>query len=43
MEKLIKGISEKVLEEFLRISGPYEKLLNKMLKYSSFMDKELIL
>jgi hypothetical protein len=43
MNKLIEGISSKILEKFLIISGPFEKLLNVMLKHYENLNDNLII
>jgi hypothetical protein len=43
MKKLIKGMSSKILEEFVLISGPFEKLLNVMLKHSENLNVNIII
>jgi hypothetical protein len=43
MKKLIKGMSSKILEEFVLISGPFEKLLNVLLKHSENLNVNIII
>jgi hypothetical protein len=43
MKKLIKGMSSKILEEFILISGPFEKLLNVLLKHSENLNVNIII
>jgi hypothetical protein len=43
MKKLIKGMSSKILEEFVLISGPFEKLLNILLKHSENLSVNIII
>jgi hypothetical protein len=40
---LVEGISSKILEKFLIISGPFEKLLNVMLKHYENLNENKII